>query len=112
MLTNIGPWVKASAPRPIRTTVAVANVGVEERPVDTESGSLPSGERRMTSVRRFVRLTVRLALAAAAVTGAFRMAKLRARSGTGDPGKKPVRTGSFDAWPPVPVAPGRSHPGS
>jgi hypothetical protein len=63
-------------------------------------------------VRRFVRVTVRLALAAAAVTGVVRLAKLRARSGTGPSGRQPVRTGSFDAWPPVPVAPGRPHPGS
>jgi hypothetical protein len=66
----------------------------------------------MTAVPRFVRVTVRLAVVAAAVAGAVRIRRLMGGGRAGGPRSAPIRTGSFDTWPTVPPAPGRPHPGS
>jgi hypothetical protein len=63
-------------------------------------------------VRRFVRKTARLVLTAAVIGGVVRVGRrIIGRSSPSRPGE-PIRTGSFDSWPAVPVAPGRDRSGS
>lgn len=68
-------------------------------------------------MRRFMRLITRLLLASAVLGGVvqIRRALLGRPSdspgSTGGPGDGGIRTGSFDHWPAVPVAPGRDRSG-
>lgn len=62
-------------------------------------------------MRRLVRLTIRLLLASAVLTGLIRLLRAILVRSAGEAGDGAIRTGSFDHWPAVPVAPGRPPPG-
>jgi hypothetical protein len=72
----------------------------------------PVGVTGGISVGRFVRLTIRMLLVSAALTGLIRIGRTIFGRPSGGPGDGAIRTGSFDKWPKVPVAPGRPHPGN
>jgi hypothetical protein len=62
------------------------------------------------TVRRSVRTAIRLVLVTAAVGGMVKVARSILARSSAAAGAGPIRTGSFDAWPSVPAAPGRSRP--
>jgi hypothetical protein len=123
MLANNGLRVKAmrldhrqgrvSVPAALRRHVATLAAGTLTR----ASGSLeetrvgPAWEDG-TTVRRFVRVTARLVLTAAVIGGVVRVGRtILGRPSPSGPGD-PIRTGSLDSWPAVPVAPGRDRSGT
>jgi hypothetical protein len=63
-------------------------------------------------VQRFVRLAIRMLLVSAVLTGLIRIGRSILSRSAGGPGDGAIRTGSFDHWPAVPVAPGRRPPGA
>jgi hypothetical protein len=58
-------------------------------------------------VRRFLRGKARLLLVTAALGAVIGVVRTFPRQRTDSPGDG-IRTGSFDTWPAVPVAPGRA----
>jgi hypothetical protein len=62
-------------------------------------------------LRRFVGATTRLLLVTVVVGGAIRIGRTLLQRRPGPPGTGAVRTGSFDTWPAVPLAPGRHRSG-
>jgi len=58
-------------------------------------------------VRRLVRVTARLMIVTAMVGAAIRVGRAILGRPSGVSGDGAIRTGSFDSWPTVPVAPGR-----
>jgi len=63
-------------------------------------------------VRRLVRVTARLVLITAVLGGVIRVGRTILGRTTASTTGDPIRTGSFDSWPAVPVAPGRHRSGA
>jgi hypothetical protein len=63
-------------------------------------------------VRRLVRRTIGMVVVFAALGAAIRVGRAILRRRAADAGPAPIRTGSFDSWPTVPTAPGRSATGA
>jgi hypothetical protein len=61
-------------------------------------------------VRRFVRLAIRMLLMSAVLTALIRVGRAILVRSAPEAGHGAIRTGSFDHWPAVPVAPGRRPP--
>jgi hypothetical protein len=59
-------------------------------------------------VRRFMRVATLLLFVSAALGAVIRLRRA-VTGGPSAPSEAAIRTGSFDTWPAVPVAPGRPH---